>query len=187
MMVKTSYKVVNVVASVTLNDEIDLYKVARKYKDIEWNPERFPGLIMRITNPKACILVFHTGKLVVTGLAKGEDIHDVTKEVIKKIREAGIEINSEPKIEIQNVVASGDLGSDINLDLASILLERAIYEPEVFPGLIYRMVEPKVAFLIFSSGRIVVAGAKTEDIIKEGIRLLKEQLQELDLITEKEE
>ncbi|MFX0136219.1 MAG: TATA-box-binding protein [Candidatus Hodarchaeota archaeon] len=185
-MVKDSYKIVNVVASVTIDDKIDLYRVARKYKDIEWNPERFPGLIMRLIKPKACILVFHTGKLVVTGLSREKDIHEVTKNVVEKIKNAGIPIKSEPKIKIQNVVASGDLGSEINLDLASILLKRAIYEPEVFPGLIFRMTEPKAAFLIFSSGRIVIAGAKNEDIIKDGIKKLKEQLEELELLKEKE-
>ncbi len=185
-MVKKSYKLVNIVASVNIDEEIDLYRVARKYKDIEWNPERFPGLIMRIMKPKACILVFRTGKLVVTGLSKEKDVYDVTDGVIEKIKDAGITIKSTPQIQIQNVVASGDLGSDINLDLASILLERAIYEPEVFPGLIYRMDKPKAAFLIFSSGRIVIAGAKSEDIIKNGIDLLKDKLKELDLLEESE-
>ena len=183
-MVKTSYKVVNVVASVTIDEKIDLYRIARKYRDVEWNPERFPGLILRLANPKACILMFHTGKMVVTGLAKAKDINEVTEEIIKKIKNAGIEIRSKPKIKIQNVVASGEIGSDINLDLASMLLERAIYEPEVFPGLIYRMTNPKVAFLIFSSGRIVIAGAKSEDLIKKAIDLLIEQLEELELIVE---
>ncbi|MHA1380009.1 MAG: TATA-box-binding protein [Candidatus Helarchaeota archaeon] len=186
-MRKSSYKVVNIVASVNLKDKIDLYRIARKYKDISWNPERFPGLIMRISKPKSCILVFHTGKMVVTGLSKENAVQDVVNDVIKKIRGAGVEIKSEPIIKIQNVVASGDIGSDINLDLVSILLKRSIYEPEVFPGLIYRMNEPKAAFLIFSSGKIVVAGAKNEEIIKEGIKKLRTQLKELDLIEEKKD
>ena len=183
-MVRSAYKIVNVVASVTIKDKIDLIRIARKYKDIEWNPERFPGLIMRLIKPKACVLMFHTGKLIVTGLAREKDIDLVTKEIMSRINNAGISIKSTPKIQIQNVVASGDLGSGINLDLASILLERAIYEPEVFPGLIYRMTKPKAAFLIFSSGRIVIAGAKNEEIIKNSMNILKNQLKELDLLEE---
>lgn len=185
-MSKGSYKVVNVVASVKLNNKIDLYRIARKYKDVSWNPERFPGLIMRVTKPKACILIFHTGKMVVTGLSKEKIVHEVVNGIIAKIKDAGIEVHSEPKVKIQNVVASGSIGSNIDLDLASILLQRAIYEPEVFPGLIYRMNKPKIAILIFSSGKIVIAGAKNEEIIKEGIEILKKQLKELELIEKNE-
>ncbi|MHA1299514.1 MAG: TATA-box-binding protein [Candidatus Helarchaeota archaeon] len=185
-MVRRSYKIVNIVSSVNLHSEVDLYRIARKYKDIEWNPERFPGLIMRLAKPKSCVLVFHTGKLVITGLSNEKNIVIVTNEVVNRIKNSGIILKEDPKIKIQNIVASGSLGSSIDLDLASILLERAIYEPEVFPGLIYRMTNPKAAFLIFSSGKIVIAGAKNEDIIKNGIKKLKTQLKELDLIEEKD-
>ena len=183
-MARKFYKVVNIVASVNVKEEIDLYRIARKYKDIEWNPERFPGLTMRIPKPKSCVLIFKTGKLIVTGVSKENDVYTVTNYVIERLKNAGIHIKSEPEIKIQNVVASGDLGSEINLDMASILMERAIYEPEVFPGMIYRMNKPKAAYLIFSSGKIVIAGAKTEEIIKEGVEKLKSQLEELDLLKE---
>ena len=80
-------------------------------------------------------------------------------------------------------MASGDLNLKLNLDLMSISLERALYEPEVFPGLIYRMKVPKVVFLIFASGKIVCVGAKSEDNVKVAVANLLEEIQELDFVT----
>ncbi|TFF85538.1 MAG: TATA-box-binding protein [Promethearchaeota archaeon] len=182
--IKSLYKVVNIVASVQFEIEggslIDLNLIALKNKNTEYNPDTFPGLILRLQKPKSTVLVFSTGKLVITGLRKTEDVNPVTAQVIKILKKSRINIVGEPNIVIQNIVASGDLGININLNLMSISLMRALYEPEVFPGLIYRMENPKVVFLIFASGKIVCVGAKSEEFIQEAVKKLLNQIQDLD-------
>jgi transcription initiation factor TFIID TATA-box-binding protein len=174
------YKIENVVATVVveITEKIDLNVIARKHADVEYNPERFPGLVMRILKPKATILIFSTGKMVVTGMRKASEADRVVEKVLKNIRKAGIKV-SNPVITIQNIVASGDLHTNIDLNMAAIVMEYAMYEPEVFPGLIYRMQEPKTVFLIFSTGRIVCTGAKRKEVVKEAVRKLNIQVREL--------
>ena len=165
------YKIENVVATVVveITEKIDLNQIARKHADVEYNPERFPGLVMRIEKPRATILIFSTGKMVVTGLRKAREAPRVVEKVVKNIRKAGIKV-SNPEITIQNIVASGDLHTNIDLNMAAIVMEFAMYEPEVFPGLIYRMPDPKTVFLIFSTGRIVCTGAKKKEIVRDAVR-----------------
>ncbi len=174
------YKIENVVATVVVEiiEKIDLNIIARKHADVEYNPERFPGLVMRILKPKATILIFSTGKMVVTGLRKASEAGRVVEKVLKNIKKAGIKV-SNPEITIQNIVASGDLHTNIDLNMAAIIMEHAMYEPEVFPGLIYRMQEPKTVFLIFSTGRIVCTGAKKKEIVREAVKKLNKEVREL--------
>ena len=174
------YKIENVVGTVVveITEKIDLTKIARKHPDVEYNPERFPGLVMRIREPKATFLIFSTGKMVVTGLRREEEAAQVVEKVMKKIKKAGIKA-SNPKITIQNIVASGDLHTHIDLNLAAIVMEYAMYEPEVFPGLIYRMQDPKTVFLIFSTGRIVCTGTKSKEVVREAVLKLNHEVREL--------
>ena len=174
------YKIENVVATVVveITEKIDLTQIARKHPDTEYNPERFPGLVMRVIKPKATILVFSTGKMVVTGMRKAVEAPRVVEIVVKNLKKAGIK-TSNPVITIQNIVASGDLHTNIDLNLATIVMEHAMYEPEVFPGLIYRMQEPKTVFLLFSTGRIVCTGAKNKEIVRDAVLKLNRQVREL--------
>ncbi len=175
-----TYKIENVVGTVIveIEEKIDLNQIARKQPDVEYNPERFPGLVMRIEKPRATILIFSTGKMVVTGLRKASEADKVVQKVIKNIRKADIEVKN-PVITIQNIVASGDLHTNIDLNMAAIVMEYAMYEPEVFPGLIYRMQDPKTVFLIFSTGRIVCTGAKEKAIVREAVLKLNKEVREL--------
>ena len=175
-----TYKIENVVATVTLDisgEKIDLNLIARKYVDVEYNPERFPGLVMRIEKPKATILVFSTGKMVVTGLREASEAEAVVNKVIKRIQKCKIDV-ANPDIIIQNIVASGDLKCNIDLNLAAVVMEYSMYEPEVFPGLIYRMTNPKTVFLIFSTGRIVCTGGKTKEIVAEAVKKLYHEVRQ---------
>ncbi len=179
---RPKYKIENVVASVEVDAKIDLNLLARKQRDAEYNPEQFPGLMLRVKNPKATILVFNSGRMVITGLRRESEAEKAVENVIAKIRKAGITVSGKPKITIQNIVASGDLHSRVDLDMAQMALERCLYEPEVFPGLIYRMKTPKAVFLIFSSGRIVCAGTNKETITRKAIYLLADHMRDLGLI-----
>ena len=174
------YKIENVVGTVVveIDEKIDLNQIARRQPDVEYNPERFPGLVMRIEKPRATILIFSTGKMVVTGLRKASESDKVVQKVIKNIKKAGIDVRN-PVITIQNIVASGDLHTNIDLNMAAIVMEYAMYEPEVFPGLIYRMQDPKTVFLIFSTGRIVCTGAKEKSIVRDAVLKLNKQVRDL--------
>ena len=119
--------------------------------------------------------------------ATPENIKDVLK-VAKELKKGGIIIPGKPEIKITNIVASGSLGVPVDLE---VLCERAhrvgesvMYEPEQFPGLIYRMESPKVVFLIFSAGRIVCVGAKKEEEIYEGVENLRRRLEEMEVLCE---
>jgi len=180
---KIYYRVENIVASVILEDRIDLEKVANAYHNVEYDPEQFPGLVFRLQNPKAAVLVFNTGKMVVTGLKREEEAEIVVNKVIERIRKAGVPIKSKPQIQIQNIVSSGSIGGEIDLELASITLDDSLYEPEQFPGLIYRMKDPNVVFLLFSSGKIVCTGAKKENDVARAVKKLAKELRELGLVT----
>ena len=174
------YKIQNVVAtvSVEITERIALTQIARKYRDVEYNPERFPGLIMRIEEPKATILIFSTGKMVVTGMRNPNEAEKIVDKVIKNIKKAGIKV-SNPKIVIRNFVVSGNLHTRIDLDKAAIVMEHVMYEPEVFPGLMYRMHDPKTVFLIFSTGSFVCTGTKDKETVKEAVLKLNRQVREL--------
>ena len=182
---KFTYKIENVVATVVadIDEKMDLNAICRKYSDVEYNPERFPGLVMRIVEPKATILVFSTGKMVVTGMRRADEAETVVNDVIKRISACKINI-SNPVIIIQNIVASGDLKCSIDLNMAAVVMENSMYEPEVFPGLIYRMADPKTVFLIFSTGKIVCTGGKTKQIVRDACEKLYHAVREYDVARE---
>jgi len=184
-MPNPTYKTVNIVASVRFNIEtkIDLKLLTRTNTNMTYNPETFPGLILRIQKPKSTTLVFSTGKLVITGFKKEKDAKVITEQVTQIIEQSGTIITSEPEIKIQNIVTAGDLNLKLDVNLIAISLEHVMYEPEVFPGLIYRMKDPKVVFLLFASGKFVCVGAKYETDVNRAIQQLRKEIQDLDLST----
>ncbi|MCD6538608.1 TATA-box-binding protein [Candidatus Bathyarchaeota archaeon] len=174
----------NVVASARVKQEIDLHSIVRAFPDVEYRPEVFPGLAFRLKKPKSCVLIFNNGKMVCTGAKSEEESFRVVKRVINQLRDAKIISTEEFEFEIQNIVASIDLG-DVSIDIERLVYEigRGImYEPEQFPGAIYRMDDPKVVFLIFSSGKLVCAGAKKEEEIYRAVDKLVLTLKEIGVL-----
>ncbi|MBS7270183.1 MAG: TATA-box-binding protein [Candidatus Freyarchaeota archaeon] len=172
----------NVVASVTINQKIDLEKTARATLNVEYDPEQFPGLVYRLEKPKTATLIFSSGKMVCTGAKSEKEVHKAVNLILKDLRDVGIiDVNSEPIIQIQNIVASASLGTDLNLELAAYTLPNVMYEPEQFPGLIYRMKNPKVVLLLFTTGKLVVTGAKREEEIYTAVENVLNTLTELDI------
>jgi transcription initiation factor TFIID TATA-box-binding protein len=171
-------RIENVVASTSLGGELDLQAIALALDGAEYEPEQFPGLIYRLKEPKTATLLFRSGKVVCTGAKSLEQVKTAISKVSKHIEAAGIVLKVEPKIEVQNIVASSDLGAKINLNAIAISLglERVEYEPEQFPGLVYRVDKPKVVMLLFGSGKVVCTGAKTVDDIESGVDTLKKEL-----------
>ncbi len=173
----------NVVASVTLNQKLDLQAIQNAFPQVDYKPAQFPGLVFRLEKPRTATLIFSSGKMVCTGAKSEEEARRAVMKVVRLLKEKGFLIKEEPIIEIQNIVASIDLFGRIDLELAANTLENVMYEPEQFPGLIYRMSSPKVVILMFASGKLVCTGAKTESEVHEAIRKLSEELREKGLIT----
>ncbi len=180
------YKINNIVATVKIDliGKLDLVKIARKLNDAEYHPERFPGVIFRQDNPRATFLIFSTGKMVVTGLEFVQDAEKAVSKLLKKIKKFGIK-SSDPEIIIQNIVASGDLHILINLNKAVLLMEFVMYEPEIFPGLIYNMKDPRAVFLLFSTGKFVCTGIKKKKILERAILKLRREINDIDVTSEK--
>ncbi len=175
----------NVVASVTLNQRLDLQAIQNAFPEVEYKPAQFPGLVFRLAKPKTATLIFSSGKMVCTGAKSEDEAIKAVKTVVKLLKKYNFLIREEPIIEIQNIVASIDLKGEINLENAAQKLENVMYEPEQFPGLIYRMSSPKVVILMFASGKLVCTGAKYEREVYEAINKLTEELNKLGLITYK--
>jgi transcription initiation factor TFIID TATA-box-binding protein len=173
----------NVVASVTLNQKLDLQAIQNAFPQVDYKPAQFPGLVFRLEKPRTATLIFSSGKMVCTGAKSEEEARRAVMKVVRLLKEKGFLIKEEPIIDIQNIVASIDLFGRIDLELAANTLENVMYEPEQFPGLIYRMSSPKVVILMFASGKLVCTGAKTESEVHEAIRKLSEELREKGLIT----
>jgi len=156
---KARISIENVVASADLGAELPLEKVASVLKEVEYDPEQFPGMVYRMEKPKTATLVFSSGKLVCTGAKSPAESMWTVHHIARKLRAGRIKIKK-PVIQVQNIVASADLGTELNLDAIIATLDNTEYEPEQFPGLIYRVTDPKVVILLFGSGKLVCTGAK---------------------------
>jgi len=174
--------IVNVVASASVDQKIDLNEITRKFPDVEYHPDLFPGLVFRLKTPKTATLIFTSGKMVCTGSKSEEMARKAVKTVVQKLRKGGIKIKKDAEVTIQNIVSSINLQGRVRLEKAARTLPRSMYEPEQFPGLIHRMVDPKTVILVFSSGKLVCTGAKNEQDVYRSVNNLHSLLEEKDLM-----
>ncbi len=179
---KPIIEIVNVVASAVLDQKLDLYEIQKKFPDVEYNPDQFPGAVFRLRVPKTATLLFSTGKMVCTGSKSADMANKAVKIVVQKLRKEKIKIKKEAVVTIQNIVSSINLGGKIHLEKTARTLPRSMYEPEQFPGVIHRMVDPKTVILLFASGKLVCTGAKTEQDVYRSVNNLHSLLEELDLM-----
>lgn len=165
-------KLQNVVATINLGVNIDLEKLSQTVSNAEYNPRRFAAVIMRIREPRTTALIFHSGKMIVTGAKTEQDSRTGGKKYVQIIQKVGFAATFRD-YKIQNMTATCDMGFPIRLEgLVYAHSQQATYEPELFPGLVYKMAHPKVTFLVFVSGKVVATGAKSEEMIEEGFSLL---------------
>ena len=181
-----TYAIQNIVVKDILNfeEKINLKELSTKISNTEYNPDRFPGLFIRYTHPKCVIIFFRNGKLILTGLKSFSHIDLIIKRLIFKLNdifEVQIDPNSiQPKIV--NIVITANFYKKINLNLAVLKLDNSIYEPEVFPGLVYHTSIPiKSVFLIFSTGKIVFTGISEKKMIEPALKYLGNLLNAKDL------
>ena len=161
--------IVNVVATTSLDQKIDLLAIFKVFRNVEYKPKRFPGLVFRLKRPKTATLIFSTGKMVCTGAKSEKLARSAVRKVVRELKKQDIIILKSPEIVVQNIVASANLHGKIDLEAAADVLDNVMYEPEQFPGLIYRMRDPKTVLLFFTSGKLVCTGAKSEDMVYEAV------------------
>jgi transcription initiation factor TFIID TATA-box-binding protein len=162
----------NIVATVNLDCRLDLKTIALHARNAEYNPKRFAAVIMRLREPKTTALIFASGKMVVTGAKSELDSKLASRKYGRIIQKLGFHARFQD-FKIQNIVGSVDIKFAIRLEgLASKHHNFSSYEPELFPGLIYRMVKPRIVLLIFVSGKIVLTGAKVREEIYQAFELI---------------
>ncbi len=183
-MPNPTYRIENIVATVNLSIDLDLDKLAERLPAAEYNPEQFPGLILRLQRPKISALIFRTGKMVCTGAKSENELKRAVKELVRMLNEHGADVPLTPEIQVQNIVASGNLHAEVDIERSALMLENSMYEPEQFPGLIYRMDKPKVVLLIFSSGKIVCTGAKKEEQVRDAVFKIYDILRDIGALYE---
>jgi transcription initiation factor TFIID TATA-box-binding protein len=176
---EVSVTIVNIVISSSLEQDIPLEKMAATLSNTEYNPEQFPGLVIRIKEPKTSALIFSSGKIVLTGARSLEDVDRGIEKIIKSLKKINIDVKIKPIVTVQNIVASGSIGMDLNLNTLAIKLSNTEYEPEQFPGLVYKLKGTKATFLLFTNGKIVCTGTKTEEEVYKALDKLVETLKKV--------
>ena len=168
----------NIVATCNLAVELDLKVIALHARNAEYNPKRFAAVIMRIREPKTTALIFKSGKMVVTGAKSEEQARNAARKYARIIQKLDFPVRFD-SFKIQNIVGSCDVRFPIRLEgLAYKHSHYSSYEPELFPGLIYRMVQPKIVLLIFVSGKVVLTGGKVRNEIYNAFEQIYPVLQE---------
>jgi transcription initiation factor TFIID TATA-box-binding protein len=174
----------NVVASSDIGQELALDQLATDLDGAEYNPEDFPGVVYRLQEPQSATLIFRSGKVVCTGAKSVDAVHDALEIVFDDLRELGIDVPSTPPIAVQNIVSSASLEQSLNLNAIAIGLglEQIEYEPEQFPGLVYRLDDPDVVVLLFGSGKLVITGAQKPVDAQHALGHVEDRLTDLGLL-----
>lgn len=181
-----TYTIQNIVVRLCLNCNLNLEKIEDRFKNCSYNPNNFPGLFLRIKAPKSVLIIFNSGKIILTGIKLFQDIDYILEYLISQFhREKIVQfdlIKDNFDVKVVNIVITADLNNKIDLDLASLSLKNAIYDPEVFPGLIYKHDDNiKGTFLIFSTGKLVFTGIAQESLIEPSLISLGRLLKTMDL------
>ncbi|XP_045495130.1 TATA-box-binding protein-like isoform X1 [Colias croceus] len=170
--VKSSVKLQNCVSTVSLGCELNLLDIYCRTRYSEYNPARFHGVVMKILEPRATALVFRSGKIVCTGARNEHDAYISARKFARIIQKLGFPAKF-LNYKVQNFIATADLRFPIRLEaLQQAHGQFASYEPELFPGLVYRMVRPRVVLLIFVNGKMVITGGKSRGEINESLDII---------------
>ena len=169
-------KTQNVVVSASIHRELPLERLAAKLERADYNPETFPGLILKIDVPKASALLFSSGKIICTGTKSLSEARTAIAAIVEKLDAIGLKVKGDTEIAVQNMVASGDVGGRLNLNEIMIKFDNTEYDPEQFPGLVYKLPNSHITFLLFGTGKIVITGARSEKEIVDSVYVLRDQL-----------
>lgn len=180
--VEPTIEIQNVLVTANIGHPLNLDEVIMRLDNAKYEPKRFPCVVARLTDPKSCILLFSSGKMVCTGTKSTPEAARGVRAAMAKLNAYGIEARGDPVPQVRNVVATADLHGSIHIEDAARSLPRSMYEPELFPGLIHRMLDPRAVMLLFSSGRVVCAGAASEGVARRAVFAARSILVERRLI-----
>lgn len=185
----TDVMVENIIAYSKISNDLNIEKIAEKLPEFNYNPDKFLGLTLKLEKPDVAVLILKNGKTVFTGAKKREDIENAFERIMDKIEGIDIKLKKTPIIVIQNIVASIDLKKELNLDLISkgLLSDNIDYNPEQFPGLVYKIDENDASLLIFNNGKIVFTGFLTIEEITDAVEIIKEKLSSVGVLKKGDE
>jgi transcription initiation factor TFIID TATA-box-binding protein len=176
----------NIVSYIDLQTPIDLGSLAVDLPNSEYDPDKFPALILKLKEPKISFLIFGNGKINCTGANHIRLVKEGVAKLVAQLRGLGVEIVKDPEIEVTNVVSTVDLGLDLNLDEITLNVDNVEYEPEQFPGLVYRPYDwpfdSNPSVLVFGTGKLVVAGVREESEARLLVEGLMKSLKEAGLV-----
>jgi transcription initiation factor TFIID TATA-box-binding protein len=181
-MTNFNIKIENIVATASLGIRIPLEEMLEHLEGSDYEPEQFPGLVYRVKNPKAAVLIFSTGKIVCTGARTIEDVEKVVKSVIKVIKSSKKGNPQKYKVQVENIVASAQIPARLDLDKIAFESENSEYEPNQFPGLVYRVKDPKATLLLFGSGKVICTGTDKIYDVKRTMDFLFKELKSIDAL-----
>jgi len=184
-MINFNIKIENIVASAAFGIRIPLEKMVEHLEGSEYEPEQFPGLVYRVKEPKAAMLIFSSGKVVCTGARSIADVRKAVRKVARMIRSLKLDVPKKYKIQIENIVASAQIPARLDLDKIAFGLENSEYEPDQFPGLVFRMKKPKAALLLFSSGKVICTGIRKIEDVEYAMNFLNKKLKSIDALKKK--
>jgi transcription initiation factor TFIID TATA-box-binding protein len=161
-----SVRIENIVYQLSVGAPLDLKNLEKFFDDVDKIKKNFPGLKVRIRDPKCTILFFTNGIIHITGLKNKTDITEIESRIRKQMKKIKIDIPESSQAKIINTLVVGDIKKPLNMNRLSLDLENALYEPEVFPGLVYRVYgEVKCTFVLFSTGKFLLLGIKDLGLI----------------------
>jgi transcription initiation factor TFIID TATA-box-binding protein len=181
-MTNFNIKVENIVASASLGIRVPLESIVEHVEGTEYEPEQFPGLVYRVKDPKAAMLIFSSGKIVCTGARNIADVKKAIEKVAKMIKTLDLDVPKTYKIQIENIVASAQIPARLDLDKIAFELENSEYEPNQFPGLVYRMKDPKAALLLFGSGKVICTGIRKIEDVEYAMEFVFKKLKSIDAL-----
>jgi transcription initiation factor TFIID TATA-box-binding protein len=170
-LLKKAYETIdirNIVARISFRQALDLRKVVSRLKEPykAYRRPPFPGVIVKESGGPT-FLLFRTGSGICVGNRSVQECKKSTERLYDRLMEKDIIKDRGFEIDIQNIVAKVYLGFNIDIDRLSEVLERVIYESEIFPAAIHYMDRPRLTMLIFQNGKTIIAGAKSEEEIAE--------------------
>jgi len=174
----------NIVATTQIADELDIQHLVNEIENSKYDPDEFPGLILHYSEPNTISFLFSSGKVVCTGAKNIKDAENAIYKTINNIQNSVVSTVKEPKIEILNIVSSSDIGRKLNLKsiVDNILLDNVEYNPEKFPGLIYKMDDIGMMSILFESGKIVFTGAKKLEDVTLSISIIEDKLSSMEFL-----
>jgi transcription initiation factor TFIID TATA-box-binding protein len=174
----TDIKIENIIAYAQIADSFNVEQLSEMIPAFLYSPDEFSGVTMKLDKPKTAVLILSNGKAICTGAKTIEDAEISIKKVINKIKVTGVKVTTKPKVETQNIIASLDVEKELHLSSISngLIMENSTYEPDKFAGLIYKMDDPEVELLLFSSGKIVCTGAKSLEDASKALEMMREKL-----------